>query len=85
MKGYQRHRIEEAGKEVEMLIVSDPLLHREAWHRMKGWYRAVVDHVPPPARVTLEWITMEKVDLYIYIPPPGENISVSVEPLPVED
>ena len=38
-----------------------------------------------PAWVTLEYITAERVDLYRHIPPPGENIPVSVEPFPVED
>ena len=45
---------------------------------MKGWYRVAVDRAPPPARVTLERITAERVDLYSYVPPPGENIPVSV-------
>ena len=52
---------------------------------MKGWYQAAFDFAPPPARVTLERITAEQVDLYRHIPPPGENIPVSVDPLPVEE
>ena len=52
---------------------------------MKGWYWSAVDRVPPPAWVTLKWITAERLDLYSYVPPPGENIPVSVEPFPVED
>ena len=50
----------------------------------KGWYRSAVDCAPPPARVTLEWITAERMDLYHHVPPPGENIPVSVEPFQVE-
>ena len=38
-----------------------------------------------PAWVTLEYITAERVDLYRHIPPPGENIPISVDPFPVED
>ena len=38
----RRRRTEEAGAEVEALLGSDPPLHREAWHRIKGWYKAVV-------------------------------------------
>ena len=63
----------------------EPPLHREDWHRMKGWYRVAVDRAPPPARITLERITAERVDLYSYVPPPGENTPVSIEPFPVYD
>ena len=52
---------------------------------MKGWYWAAADRAPPPAWVTLERITADQVYLYRYVPPPGENIPVSVETLPVED
>ena len=77
--------MEEAGEEVKRLIGSDPPLHREAWHRMKGWYWSAVDRTPPPDWVNLEWITSEWVDLYSYIPAPRENIPVYVDPFPVED
>ena len=43
-----RWRTEEAGKEIERLLGVDPPLHREAWYRMKGWYKAAVDRAPPP-------------------------------------
>ena len=61
---------------------SEPTLHKEAWHQMKGWYRDVVDHGPPPTRVNLDQITAERVDLYRQVPPRGENISV--DPFQVE-
>ena len=32
----RRRRAEEEGSEVEALMGSDPPLHREAWHRIKG-------------------------------------------------
>ena len=47
---------------------------------MRGWYRATVDHYPPPAQVTLERIIEEHVELYRTIPPPGDNILPSVTP-----
>ena len=68
-----------------MLLGSDPPLHQEAWHRIKGWYQAAVDRAPPSAWVTLEWITAEWVDLYTYIPSPGANIPIYVEPFPLDD
>ena len=52
---------------------------------MKGCYQAAVNHMPPPAWVTLELITEDQVDLYLHVPPPGENIPVLVDPFPVED
>ena len=70
---------------MEKLLGLEPTLHLEAWHQLKGWYRAAVDCAPPPARVTLERIMAERVDLYRYVPTPGVNISISVEPLPVDD
>ena len=77
--------MKEAGKEVEKILGSDPPLHREAWHRMKGWYQATVERVSPPTRVTLGRITAEQVDLYSYVPPQGGNIPISVEPFLVDD
>ena len=85
LKGDRRLRAEEAVKEVETLLGSDPSLHREAWNRLKGWYQAASDRDPPPNRVTLERITEEQVDLYSYVPPPGVNIPISVDPFPVDE
>ena len=77
--------MEEVREEIERLLGADPLLHKEAWHRMEGWYKAAVYPAPPPAQVTLKRITVERVDLYPQVPPPGENIPVSDEPFQVED
>ena len=52
---------------------------------MKGWYKAGVNHAPPPGWVTLEWITAEQIDLYCQVKPSGENIPVSVNPFQVEE
>ena len=65
----RKRREEEAGSEVGALLGSDPPLHLEAWHRIKGLYKAAVDHAPPPARVTLKRITAESLELYSYVPP----------------
>ena len=73
------------GKEVARLLGSDPLLHWEAWNWMKGWYWAAVDRAPPPSWFTLYRITAKRVDFYIYMPPPGGGILISVEPFPVDD
>ena len=78
-------RVEIAGEEVETLLGADPPNLKEAWGRLKGWYKAAVNRAPPPARATLERITAERVDLYSYVPSPGENILVAVKPVEVDD
>ena len=78
-------RVEEAGEEIERIQGTDPPLHQEYWHRMKGWYMVEVSRAPPPAWVTLERIAAQWVDLYRHIPPRGDNIPVSVEAFLVED
>ena len=72
---------------METLLGSDPPppLHREAWLWLKGWYRAAVYRHPPPAWVTPEQITADRVELYIYAPPPGDNIPNYVETFPVDE
>ena len=81
----RKRRAEEAVAEVEALLGSDPPLHREAWYHIKRWYKAAVECAPPPAWITLKRITAERVELYSYVPPLGTNISISVQPFPVDD
>ena len=81
----RRRQAEELGAEVEALLGSDPLLHWEAWHKIKGWCRAAVNRAPPPAQVMLKHITAEGVELYRYVPPPGASIPISVDPFPVDE
>ena len=45
----RRRHGDEAGAEVEALVGAEPSLIQEAWHRIKGWYKAAVDRAPPPA------------------------------------
>ena len=52
---------------------------------MSGWYRAEVDHALPPARVTLERITEERMKFSRTLPPPVENIPISMTPAHVDD
>ena len=85
MKGGRKRQVEEAGTAVENMLQEDPPNAREAWQRMKGWYRAAATRGPPPARATLERITAEQTELYRRVPPPGENIPVNVEPTNIDD
>ena len=81
----RKWREEEAGAKVEALLGSDPPLHREACHWIKGWYKAEVDRAPPSAHVPLKQITTEMLELYTYIPFPGTNIPIPMQPFPVDD
>ena len=87
LKGNKRQQAEEAGAgaEVETLLGLEPPLHREAWHRLKECYWSNFYCATPPNWFTLEQITAEQVDLYSYVPPPGANIPIYVEPFPVDD
>ena len=63
LKEGRSRRTEEAGEEVERSLRADTPLYKEEWHWMKGWYQATFDCAPLPARVTLDRITAEWVDL----------------------
>ena len=74
-------RSAESGADVESLLASDPPLSKEAWIRMQGWYKYLVEP-PPPARVTIDGMTEERVAIYFHVHPPDRNIPVEVTPLP---
>ena len=83
LQGDRKRRVEAVGQEVEALLGEDPPKPKEAWRRLKGWYKAAVNQALPPARATLERITAERVNLYSYVSSPGENIPVTVAPAEV--
>ena len=85
LKGYRKRRVEAAGKDVEALLGGDPPNAKEAWRRMKRWYKAAVNRAPPPARDTLERITVERVELYSHMTTPGDNIPVTVTPSEIDE
>ena len=80
-----KQRVETAGQDVETLLGEDPPNPKEAWRRIKGWYKAAVNRAPPPAQAMLERITAERVDLYSYVSSLGENTPVIVAPAEVDD
>ena len=85
LKGDRKRRAGIAGEEVETLLGVDPPKKKEAWRRLKVWYKSAVNRAPPPARATLERIMADQVNLYIYVPSPGENIPVTVNLVKVDD
>ena len=60
LKGDSKRRVETAVEEVDTLLGADLTNPKEAWRRLKGWYKAAVNRAPPPARATLERITAER-------------------------
>ena len=85
LKGDRKQRVEAAGTDVEALLGGDPPNAKEVWRRTKGWYRAAVNRAPSPALATLERITAERVELYRNVPPPGDNIPVTVTPSDIDE
>ena len=77
--------MEAAGTGVEALLGGDPPNAKEAWRRMKGWYKAAVNRAPTPARARLKRITADRVELCSHVPPPGDNIPVTVTPSDIYD
>ena len=71
LQGDRKRRVDTAGQDVETLLGEDPPNPKEAWIRLKGWYKAAFNRALPPARAMIEWITAERVDLYSYVPSLG--------------
>ena len=49
LQGDRKRRVETAGQEVETLLGEEPPNPKEAWRRLKVWYKAAVNRSPPPA------------------------------------
>ena len=59
LKEERRRWAETLREDIEQLLNGDLPLSQKSWRRMRGWYRAVVDHAQPPAQVTLKRITTD--------------------------
>jgi hypothetical protein len=49
----------------------------EAWCNLEGWYRLVEDRAPKACPETLTLQTMERVELYAAVPPPGWSMPIN--------
>ena len=49
LQGDRKRRVETMGQEVETLLEEYPPNVKEAWRRLKGWYKVAVNRSPPPA------------------------------------
>ena len=70
---------------MESLPASDLPLIKEVWIRMWEWYNDSIEHHSPPARVSIDHMTAERMDLYWDVPFPGHPVPVGLHPLPVKD
>ena len=82
LQGDRPRQAARAGSAVEPLIISNPPLIREAWIRIRGWYKEAVYCPPPPDKVTLATMMAEREELYRYVPFPGDPIPVEYPPFP---
>ena len=74
----RQRRSAEAGYADESLLASEPPLIREAWIRMKGWYKDAITPYHPPTRVTIKRTEAERVDLY-------QNTPIGVTPFHIKE
>ena len=59
---------------LDSLLASYPPLIGEAWIQMRGCYKATVDRPPPPSRVAIATMAVERVELYWHVTPQVEPI-----------
>ena len=69
---------------VVYLLAYNPPMIREAWIWIWVWYKYDTGRPLHIARVNLERMTSERVDLYRNVPLLGQPILVGVIPFPVE-
>jgi hypothetical protein len=58
---------------------------QEAFHHLKGWYRAALETTTQPCPQTMAKQTAERVELYRQWNPPGEPLPINIDPIPVND
>ena len=46
LQGDRKRRVETAGQDVETLLGEDLTNPKEAWRRLKGWYKAAFNRAP---------------------------------------
>ncbi len=56
---------------------------QEAFNVLKGWYQDVTETSTKPCFLTLEQQTSDHKELYGKVEPPGESISINIDPFPV--
>ena len=82
MKADWQQQVDTDGGNIGDLLTSDPPLHKESWHQMKGWYKVVNGRRSRLIGLTIVQIIAEQVALHHHIPPPWEKIPISVDTFP---
>ena len=70
---------------IEYLLTSEPTLVKEAWTRMKGWYKDATGRTSSTARIIIGRITEERSTLYQKVPSHSNNIPVMMVPFEVDN
>ena len=73
----------EKGEAIETLLAI--YQNQETWKRIAIWYRQVPRGQAPPSREHLDCIAIERLELYMLIPPEGLQMPILVTPAEVED
>jgi hypothetical protein len=58
---------------------------QESFCHLKGWYRAASETTTRPCPQTMAKPMAERVNLYRQRDPPGEPLSINIDPIPVDD
>ena len=79
----RRHQTAAVGAKIVGLLGAGELAG--AWNSLRGWYTAAVEPRPKPSHKNTEKQTVERVELYERVPPPGDPIPINISPKEVPD
>jgi hypothetical protein len=79
----RKERVARAGEAIETALTAGAL--QESWRLMQAWYREASDRPQRPSRGDLDAVTLERQDLYLREPPPGDPIPVLVGHFNISD
>ncbi len=57
----------------------------KAWRQLKGWYCLAEDQAPKACPETSALQMVERVVLYMAVPPMGWSLPINITPIPVPD
>ena len=82
-KADRKNRAQKAGEAVEAALRDNHV--REAWSRLKSWYRCASGRAPKPTRADLLEVSQEYKELYTQVESPGAPLELVVEPFDIDD
>ncbi len=78
-----RARTARVGNSIEAKLAGGNI--QEAFHHLKGWYRAASETTIRPFPQTMVKQTAERIELYMRRDPPGEPLPININPIPAKD